>query len=353
MKNKFRISDILKKVNKAKQDAPQDKSQLHALPRSQEQGAKQQPPLESVASAEAVKAYKAKISTNVGALYSKAVSCAKEICRQEITEADVDSRIPALVEKMNKSISADNDELIKFALADYVYPGDYLAYHVVNVTTMCLYIGHGLGYEYDCLTELGVAAFLHDLGLYKYQSIVNQTRLLSEKEYSDIKQHPIDGVDILGKIGKNLLSRNVFEVLRQEHERIDGSGYPKGLEGEEINEYAQLVGVVDMYEAMTHRRPYRFRHNPLDTIKTILGSKKSFNHKLVKSIIERIGIFPVGTLVQLNTKEVGEVLAKNPDLPLRPKVRITLDAAGRKLTPIREINLASNPTVYILGVPSE
>ena len=189
------------------------------------------------------------------------------------------------------------------------------------------------------------------LALSRYLDIINKPKRLNLQELSEVKQHPVIGPEMLGQISESL-NESIFEVIRQEHERIDGSGYPEGLEDNEIIEYAQIVGLSDVYEAMIHNRPYRGKHTPLETIKTILSNKETFAHKLVKILIERIGIFPVGTMVQLNTKEIGQVLKGNPELPLRPVVNIIFDVLGKRLKTTRQINLVNYPTVYILGIAS-
>jgi len=248
-------------------------------------------------------------------------------------------------------IGSDDQELLKSALADYPQQEEYLYYHMVNVCIISLYIGQGLAYDRPRLIQLGTAAFYHDIGISKYLDIINQPRELSPQEYSQIKQHPLIGPQLLDKISESL-DVGIFEVMRQEHERINGSGYPKGLKDEEIIESAQIVGLSDVYEAMCHPRPYRDKHTPMEVIKAILSNKYSFAPRLVKVLIERIGIFPVGTFVQLSTKETAQVIKRNLNQTLRPVVNIILDTTGNRLKQPRQLDLANNPTIYILGTAS-
>ena len=255
-----------------------------------------------------------------------------------------------MVNRMIDLITAGGDRgLLKSALAEYLQPEDYLYYHAVNVCIFSLYLGQGLAYDRFRLVGLGVAAFLHDVGLSRYTDIINQPKRLNLQEFNEVKQHTVIGPQIISEIVKNL-DINILEVMRQEHERFDGSGYLKSLKDDNIHEYAQIVGLCDVYEAMVHQRPYRQRYSALETIKTILGNKDTFAHKLVKVLIENIGIFSVGIFVELNTKEIGEVVEGNPELPLRPVVNILFDSSGRKLKQPRRVNLADSPTVYISGM---
>ena len=348
--DKFKISNIFKKSQEEKK--PPNQGAKSSQPGKTQEAEKQTPDKISLSSAiKKQKESESVESVEVNTLYSGAVSYARYIYKNLTVESDTASRIYALVTRIVDLINADDKELLKVALADYLHPEDYLYYHVVNVCIISLQIARGLAYDRAQLLELGVGAFLHDIGISRNLDVINQPKTLNPQEYDQVKQHPTIGPQILDKISENFDPR-IFEVMRQEHERIDGSGYPKGLKKDEIIEFAQIVGISDVYEAMIHTRPYRGKHTPLEAIKTILSNKKAFTHKLVKILIERIGIFPIGTFVQLNTKEIGQILKQTPELPLRPVVNIIFEASGKRLEPRRQIDLANNPTVYILGISS-
>jgi HD-GYP domain-containing protein (c-di-GMP phosphodiesterase class II) len=350
MQEKFRISDIFKKSKEEKKPPAQGIRFFPPKPEKIEKSKKQSPDKVSFSSIVS-KQPEGINNIEANALYSEAVSYAQQIYKGIADESHIAKGTYALVKRIVDSISVDNQELLKAALAKYPHPEGYLYYHVVNVCIFSLYLGQGLVYDGSHLVELGVFAFLHDMGISRYLDIINQPKRLSPQEYSDIKQHPLIGPQILDKIGKDL-NLSVFEVIRQEHERIDGSGYPKGLKDDQIIEYAQIVGLTDVYEAMIHQRPYRDRYTSLEAIKAILTDKNNFAHRLVKILIERIGIFPIGTFVQLNTREIGQVLRGNLELPLRPVVNIIFDSTGKRLKQSRQIDLADSPTVYILGTSS-
>jgi HD-GYP domain-containing protein (c-di-GMP phosphodiesterase class II) len=349
MEEKFRISDIYKKSKEVKKPKfqgikfHQPKPEMKEEP---ERGASDKIEFTSLVEKQPEPERVDKI--NVGSLYSEAVECVRKIYKGHTGQPGVVDKICTLVKRMIDLINADNEELSIAAVDDYPNPGEYFYYHIVNVCIISIYVGLELSYDRLRLIKLGIAAFLHDVGLSKYLDIINQSKRLNPQEYNEVKKHPIIGPQMLDKISDSL-DPDIFEVIRQEHERIDGSGYPQGLKDNEIIEYAQIVGLSDVYEAMTHTRPHRDKYTSLDTIKTILGNKYTFDHRLVKALIESIGIFPVGTFVQLNTKEIGQVLKRNPDLPLRPVVNIFFDATGKRLRQPREFDLVANPTVYIVG----
>jgi HD-GYP domain-containing protein (c-di-GMP phosphodiesterase class II) len=231
------------------------------------------------------------------------------------------------------------------ALQDYPKAEGHLYYHVVNTCVISVITGIGLGYEPVALVELGTAAFLHDIGIKSFDAL-HKKEILEKEDYSKILQHPEEGVKLLNETFKDLSPR-ILEAVAQEHERADGSGYPKGLVSEEINQYAQIVGLADVYEALMHSRPYRDKYTSLEAVQSIIKNKKAFSIKVVKSLIEGFGMYPVGTLVRLNTKEVGVVLKNSLYYPARPFIDIIIDSYGKDMKQLKPMNLAENTVVYI------
>jgi HD-GYP domain-containing protein (c-di-GMP phosphodiesterase class II) len=169
---------------------------------------------------------------------------------------------------------------------------------------------------------------------------------LSSDELAKVKEHPAKGLEILSKLGGEF-STGLSDVITQEHERMDGSGYPKGLREGEIGEFAQIVSLADVYESLTHSRPHRLRLTPPKAVNEILKQKSVFSVKVMKLLLERIGIFPVGTWVRLNTKETGIVLKNNQGLPLRPAVQVLFAENGGKLLQPKLVDLASNLLISV------
>ncbi len=279
-------------------------------------------------------------------LYNEAL----EIVRRAYTpnlkdEPDFFKKILAVVEKAITLIAENNRGIHILSCRDYPSPEDGFYYHITNVFFMSIDLGIGMGLDRSRLAELGAGALLHDIGM-RDLSERDKQEPLDNCEYSKIKQHPEVGVAILKKMNADI-SKTILDVVRQEHERSDGSGYPDGAKSEEISEDAQVVGLIDSYEAMIHYRPYRLRYTPLEAMSVMLKNKNIFGPKIIKALILRVGVFPLGTIVVLNTKEIGIVINNQPELPFRPVVRIIFDPYGRDLKNPKEIDLAENPIIYI------
>lgn len=239
-------------------------------------------------------------------------------------------------------ISADAGLLRLF----YEYTSEnYLYSHMVNTTIMSGEVGLGLGYNKSQLNELGLASFLHDMGMIKVEKLAIQTRRLSEEEYNEIKNHPLYGADILSKIKD--IAEPVIYVAKEEHERMNGTGYPNGLKDTEISEYARIVAIVDVYEALTHNRPYRKKTLPHEAMKELIASHPLFDSAILKVLINKLGVYPVSSWVELNSNEIGKVMINNNEFPLRPVVDILFDATGNRLKGPRVINLAKQFNLFI------
>ncbi len=281
------------------------------------------------------------------ALYGEAADFVRKLYTVPLNECgDIKGQSYALAEKIVARLSAGAKDSLQVCLGDYPRQDEYLVYHPVNVSFLSVELGVGLGWEKANLCDLAVAALLHDLGSTKVSALLNRPERLKDIDLEKIKSHPFAGAELL-QLAAADLPNIIFDVVRQEHERADGSGYPVSSKADAISEYAQIIGLIDVYEALGHQRPYRVKYTPLAVMNEILNTKTKFNAKMVKALIERFGVFPVGAIVELNTKEVGIVLRDNPGMPLRPVINIVLDAAGNQLKEPKRLDLAAAPVVYI------
>ncbi|MFA5373803.1 MAG: HD domain-containing phosphohydrolase [Candidatus Omnitrophota bacterium] len=283
----------------------------------------------------------------LGQIYAQAYDQAKQIYSNDLKfQPGVKKDIDSLVARMSELVEVGAKESLRLCLAEYPNNEEFLYYHVVNVCFMSLEIGLALGYDHTRLLELGTAAFLHDIGLAQCKDIISRADKFNPEEYNRIKQHPKIGEDIL-KRAEPALTPGIIAGVSQEHERMDGTGYPDGLESTEISEYPQIIAVMDVYEALTHRRPYRNKNTPAHAINVILNNKKAFSARIIKALIESFGIFPVGFLVRLNTKETAQVYKNNPTSPLRPQISVMFDQEGKELKDIKSVDLLTTPLLYI------
>lgn len=285
-------------------------------------------------------------------LYENARSQVEKIF-QDIKKGLSFSLIP-ISEVVSKFIDSllIRDDLVRKALYSKTKVMD-IPSHLVNTCIFAIEIGLGLNYRRDDLERLGLAAIIHDLGMISVpESIIKKPGRLDEKEYEVVKKHPEEGAKILNKLGGDNFW--ISEIVLQEHERVNGRGYPKGLKGDEIHEFALVIGIADVYEALTHHRFQRKNLPPFDSMKEILSVERaSFPEKIIKALIAKLPVFPVGTMVRLNSKEIGVVISTDSLSPFRPTVEIIFDPSGKKPATKRIINLKQNPLLYIISLVSE
>lgn len=220
--------------------------------------------------------------------------------------------------------------------------------HGINVAIFAIKIGECLGYKRDQLVELGIAALIHDIGMCGIpDEVVNKEGVLTNDEYALIKKHPQFGYDIvLNALGEKY--KWLADVVSQEQEREGGQGYFRGLMGNEIHEYAKVIGMVDVYEALSHPRPQRKRFLPYEATKVIVNSSKNiFPQKLIKALLTKLSCFPTGSYVVLNTKAIGRVVETNEAFPLQPVIEMLYDSRGKKLTEKKIVKLQDTPLLYI------
>jgi HD-GYP domain-containing protein (c-di-GMP phosphodiesterase class II) len=223
-----------------------------------------------------------------------------------------------------------------------------LARHMLNVATFAIKIGMSAGLPREQLVQVGLAGLVHDVGLLALPAaLAEKAEQLSPEEVESLKQHPEKGASIVRAAGPEY--PGLATLVAQEHEREDGSGYPKGLRGDEIQALAKVLGIADAYESLTHPRPFRRRVSPLDAVKEIITSeRRAFPDWALKALIRGLSTFPVGSLVRLNSKEIGRVVGTNPAYPLRPVVEIVAGASGEPPASSRVVDLAQNSLLYIV-----
>jgi HD-GYP domain-containing protein (c-di-GMP phosphodiesterase class II) len=240
------------------------------------------------------------------------------------------------------------DRLLVKAIS--VERGGLVISNLLNTAIISIKIGMGLKYTHDDLLRLGLAAILHDLGMGLVpDDILNKQGLLSPGERDLIKRHPEQGAQAIRQLGED--AAWVADIVVQEHERVGGQGYPRGLKGAEIHEYAQIIGLADTFEALLHSRPHRKRFLPHDAVRELVVKEKAlFSIRVLKCLIQQFSVFPLGTRVQLNTGEIGEVLELNPQHPLRPIVKICMDPGRVALLEPRLQDLSKTSLVHITEV---
>src|SRR5881296_1606402 len=241
-----------------------------------------------------------------------------------------------------------NDRLITRALTGAA--GLQLITHQVNVAILATKLGIGLGYQAEELGHLALAGLVHDVGMFLLpESLISSPDKLSQEDNECIEQHPMLGFQVLSQLESAYAW--LGPVVRQEHERWQAQGYPNKLKGTEVHEYAQIIGIVDVFDALVSPRPSCQRMLPHEAVRELLVvQKNAFSHKLIKALVEQLSVFPIGTRVRLNTGEVGIVTQLNPRHPLRPIVRVSQTTDQTMPAASKPIDLSQTTQTHIVEV---
>lgn len=235
-----------------------------------------------------------------------------------------------------------SDDLVRWALNGKT--DDYLVDNALHVAVLTTRVGIGLHYRDHDLERLALSGLLHDIGMWTVPELLVAKRgVLSEEERDVIRTHPERGRRILA--GQGSVFEWIADISAQEHERWDGSGYPCRLKGKQIEEAAQIIGIVDTLDAMVTTRPYRHSISPHQAMRELLlHGKTTFSLPVLKAIGDQITLYPIGTVVRLNTGETVTVTKTNSRYPLRPVVTLT------KFGEANELDLSQGVLRHIVEV---
>lgn len=239
-------------------------------------------------------------------------------------------------------------------LTDVRLYDDYTFAHSVNVCALATMIAVTRDYTPARLGELALGALLHDIGKTLVPlNILNKPGKLSDDEFMIMRTHSEAGFELLRKSCAEM-SVVPMHVAYQHQERYDGKGYPRGLKEGQIHEYARIVAIADVYDALTSDRPYRKAMLPHQAYEILLASSGThFDSELLQSFLNHVAIYPVGSTVQLNTGEFGVVTSVPSGLPFLPVIQLIADANKQKLTAGQQLKLAECPGRCIRRVLTE
>ncbi|NOZ68110.1 MAG: HD-GYP domain-containing protein [Deferribacteres bacterium] len=246
-------------------------------------------------------------------------------------------RVEPVVEKMIESILRNQDALI--CLGRIKEADEYTYMHSMSVCVLMLSFGRYLGFNDRQLKEVGIGAMLHDVGKMKVPlKILNSRRPLSDREFSQIKRH-VEYSNVLLEETGGIAETSVI-LASEHHERVDGTGYPHGLKGEQISFYGQAAAIADVYDAMTSKRCYQRRYEPTEVLKKLYEWSGHYNPELVQHFIRCIGIYPVGSLVRLESGLLAVVIQHSEKDLLHPVVRVIYDTKRDKFVLTYDIDLS-------------
>jgi len=287
------------------------------------------------------------ISESGEAFYKKAASYLKQVF-EAVKRRKMFSLDPGLqIVREMVEVHSFQDALFIEAL-HFDDPFQFIIHNNINVAIYAIKMAQNLGLSKDRQIEIGMAGLMHDIGMALIpEKLIYKQQRLSEAEFKIFKERSNYSYKILKSLGDDYAY--LAESAIQVNERLDGSGYPQGLKGDEIGEYAQIIGLVDMYEALIHSRPQREKFHHFTAVKEIIKSGKNlFQRSHLKALLNIFSIFPLHSYVRLNSNAVGRVIETYPDLPMRPRLKIVLDSQQKRVLTERIVNLPDDPLLYVV-----
>ena len=273
------------------------------------------------------------ILEDTGQVYTKIIGNLKK--EREIDVDDVKNAVSGLVESVLR-----NPEALSWLVG--LKRRDTATYvHAISVSVLALTLGRFLGLSRDHLHILGTATLLQDIGKMALpDDLLHKLDRLNLAEREVLKEHVAASVQMLEKA--NGFSHQVIQTVSMHHERFDGSGYPQGLSGDDIPLLATISGIVDCYQAGISPRPYRKPKTSFEVLMELYGERDgAFPGGVIEQFIQCIGVFPIGSFVQLNTNEVGIVVRRNQVQQLKPKLMILIDSKGKRLSEPETVDLSA------------
>ncbi|MBS0355191.1 MAG: HD-GYP domain-containing protein [Proteobacteria bacterium] len=220
---------------------------------------------------------------------------------------------------------------------------DYTFLHSVSVCTLMIAFGRSLGLSGDELRQGGIGGLLHDIGKMRVpDAVLNKPGRLTDAEFDMIKRHPGDGHAVL--LETPGIGPVPLDITRHHHERLDGHGYPDKLSGDAISTMARMAAIVDVYDAITADRCYHKGLPAAEALRKMWEwSADHFDQKLLQAFMRCVGIYPVGSLVRLESGRLGVVVEQNEGSLLTPRVRIFFSTRANGYTKPEVIDLSRRP----------
>jgi putative nucleotidyltransferase with HDIG domain len=263
-------------------------------------------------------------------MYSQAVASAEMIWAATKAGEQPDPIVArGIIDSLSRLVYQDRTSLL--ALTTLKRHDDYTFTHMINVAALSMAMARSLGLEGPMLREFGFAALMHDIGkVHTPLEILNKPDQLTDEEFRIMKQHVVEGAHLLRRTPETPALAPV--VAFEHHLKQDLSGYPENVGSRKLNLCTMVVSVVDVFDALRSNRAYR-AGLATDRIRHIMGQQDgtAFNRALLRRFVNLMGLFPVGTLVRLNTEELAVVTQTHPEDPFRPQVKLLTNGKGEQL----------------------
>lgn len=279
------------------------------------------------------------VAKEIYAVFAKTVETCLNLLR---TTGELDVRpLESAVRNMSDSIKRNPNAMM--LLIRIQEKGGYEINRAVDTSVLMITFGRFLQYSTERLELLGLSGLLLDIGKARVpDAILRKPGLLTPEEYELARGHVMHSLDLIRKTSG--LPAGLEEIVLQHHERQDGSGYPLKLQAPDISIDGAMAALVDSFSALTSARPYAEQLSPSNALSQLYKlRKKHFHEALVEQFIQCIGIYPVGSVVELNTGEIGIVLAQNLVRRLQPRIMVVLDRDWKPLPTQIVLDLVKDP----------
>lgn len=278
-------------------------------------------------------------SKDVKEVYHNAIDAVGEVLSQtRLGRIPQAARAKAAVSDLKRMVLSERPALLALTLIKSY--DNYLFNHSVNVSVLALALAHGMGVTENDMSEIGLAGILHDLGkTLTPKAIILKPGKLNDEEWLLMRQHPEKSAEIVTQMEG--VSDLVARLVREHHVNFDYGGYPVMEPGKTPHPYSKIITVADCYDAITTLRPYQKPYHPREAMMIMEKlSGRVIDPKYFDEFVKVLGIYPVGSLVRLDSNEIAVVIETYPVSPLAPRVKIVFDPDGRPLPAPLELDLS-------------
>jgi len=276
---------------------------------------------------------------------------------------------PRLVAQLRRQVHSDPLDVLAFRYPASCFDPERppeelrascLLHHALNTARLAMFVAQRHGYRPTTIEVVGLCGLLHDVGMEVVPAdLFAKAAPLTEEERRQLEDHAPEGEERVRSCRQlaGLLRAVVPRVVRQHHERADGSGYPDGLDAPHIHEFARLVALAEAYETMVTPRPYKPARLPHEAMATLLleafgkNGPARYDRRLATAMLRALSLYPIGSGVELEDGSVGQVVESNPDAPEKPHVRLIRGPGGQSLPRAKVVDLRRAGTGVVRAIP--